>query len=252
MADAQGRLVSGWRPPKGTGKHARATRAAGLVQSVHRRQADLDAHALEVPEPPQAFALPELPRASGVLVRADEVMLSGRLDTPVTLRVESGGRLLLTGANGAGKSTLLALVAGELAPTSGRVRSAGALRVGWLRQESDLPLDRTAQDLWADADAAVSLGSLGLLRREQLGKRVGELSIGQQRRLDLALVLARRPHLLLLDEPTNHLSFTLVDELTHGLEATQAAVVMSTHDRQLLRDVAHWARLDLVPARPME
>ena len=79
----------------------------------------------------------------------------------------------------------------------------------------------------------------------ETGKRVGELSLGQQRRLDLALVLSKRPNLLLLDEPTNHLSFTLVDELTIALGATQAAVVLSSHDRQLLRDVASWPQLQL-------
>lgn len=76
-------------------------------------------------------------------------------------------------------------------------------------------------------------------------KPVHSLSMGQQRRLDLALVLAQRPDVLLLDEPTNHLSIALVDELTEALGTTRAAVVLSTHDRQLLRDVAAWPRLEL-------
>ena len=79
----------------------------------------------------------------------------------------------------------------------------------------------------------------------QLELRVGELSMGQQRRLELALVLASRPHLLLLDEPTNHLSIRLVDDLTAALEATGAAVVLATHDRQLLREAQHWPALHL-------
>ena len=69
--------------------------------------------------------------------------------------------------------------------------------------------------------------------------------MGQQRRLELALVLASRPHVLLLDEPTNHLSTTLIDELTEALKATKAAVVVSSHDRQLLRDTADWSQLVL-------
>ena len=51
--------------------------------------------------------------------------------------------------------------------------------------------------------------------------------------------------MLILDEPTNHLSIALVDELTKGLEATDAAVVLSSHDRQLLRDIKQWPRIEL-------
>ena len=60
----------------------------------------------------------------------------------------------------------------------------------------------------------MTLSELGLLRTEQFGLRVGELSMGQQRRLELALVLARRPNVLLLDEPTNHLSLSWLEEPT--------------------------------------
>ena len=74
---------------------------------------------------------------------------------------------------------------------------------------------------------------------------VGRLSQGQQRRLHLALCLAERPDLLMLDEPTNHLSATLVDELTEALRATRSAVVVATHDRQMLRDLSDWPRLEL-------
>ncbi|QTV79439.1 AAA family ATPase [Microbacterium sp. NIBRBAC000506063] len=72
--------------------------------------------------------------------------------------------------------------------------------------------------------------------------------MGQQRRVDLALALAARPHLLLLDEPTNHLSIALVDELTEALDATEAVVVIATHDRQMRRDLAGWPELGLPAA----
>ncbi|MCG5442734.1 hypothetical protein NIE79_000521 [Micromonospora sp. NIE79] len=71
------------------------------------------------------------------------------------------------------------------------------------------------------------------------------------RPLDLALVLARRPTLILLDEPTNHLSSTLADGLTAAIRDTSAAVVVATHDRQLLRDLADWPLLRIgEPATP--
>lgn len=261
LSSAQNRLVSGWRPEKGTNKHGRATRAGGLVQSVHRRQEVLEAHAVTVPPPPQEFRFPELAARSGVdLITVAGVGVTGRLSEPVSFELACADRLLVTGPNGAGKSTLLAVAAGEIAPDTGSVRIPRGIRVGYLRQESSLPADRRAIDVYAahldallaagelGAQQAVGLAQLGLLRPRDAGKRVGELSMGQQRRLDLALVLAARPHVLLLDEPTNHLSIALVDELTEALGATAAAVIVSSHDRQLLRDIADWPAIQLESA----
>ena len=258
LTSAQNRLVSGWRPEKGTNKHGRATRAGGLVQSVHRRQEKLEAHAVTVPEPPQHFRFPELStRAGAVLLGVDRVSVADRMLHPVSFSLSHRGRLVVTGPNGAGKSTLLSIVAGELCPDEGSVRRAQKVRLGFLRQETSLPLERRASEVYAThVDAllaagtvrpteAVGLSQLGLLRARESSKRVGELSMGQQRRLDLALVLSSRPQLLLLDEPTNHLSIALVDELTEALGATEAAVLLSSHDRQLLRDVDDWPSLRL-------
>lgn len=253
LSSAQNRLVSGWRPEKGTNKHGRATRAGGLVQSVHRRQEQLEAHAVTVPEPPQVFRFPELATRTGaVLLSVEDVTVTGRLTRPAAFSLSHRGRLVVTGPNGAGKSTLLSVAAGDLRPDTGTVRRPQNVRLAFLRQESELPLDRRASEFYAaHVDAlvpsreAVGLSQLGLLRARESSKRIGELSMGQQRRLDLALVLATKPHVLLLDEPTNHLSIALVDELTDALNATQAAVVVSTHDRQLLRDVEGWPALQL-------
>ena len=258
LSAAQNRLISGWRPEKGTNKHGRATRAGGHVQNVHRRREALEAHPVTVPEPPQLFRFPDLPTRTGAaLLSVDNVSVAGRLATSVSFTLSHRGRLVVTGPNGAGKSTLLRVVSGELVQDTGTIQRPGSTRIGFLHQESALPLDRRASEVYAAHIGAlvsagvllqsevVSLSQLGLLRPRETGKRVGELSLGQQRRLDLALVLSKRPHLLLLDEPTNHLSFTLVDELTIALGATQAAVVLSSHDRQLLRDVASWPQLQL-------
>ncbi|WP_370948102.1 ABC-F family ATP-binding cassette domain-containing protein [Amycolatopsis sp. cg5] len=241
LSAAQNRLRDNWRPAKGHGRHTRATRAPGLVRAVHRRQEDLAAHVMAIPSPPARFAMPELPAHPGAtLLRANGISVPGRLAGPVDLALDSGDRLVVTGPNGAGKSTLLAVLAGVLEPGTGTVSRARPARIGLLGQESALPGDRTAAELYAGAEG---LGQLGLLARHDLHRPIGELSIGARRRLDLALVLAARPHVLLLDEPTNHLSATLVDELTAALAATPAAVVIATHDRQLLRDTRNWSRL---------
>ncbi|WP_037824335.1 ABC-F family ATP-binding cassette domain-containing protein [Streptomyces sp. NRRL B-1347] len=259
VSKARDRLSTGWRPEKGTGKHQRQSRAPGVVQALKRQQDALEAHRIDVPEPPVALRWPDpgvRPRAPQL--RAHGVAVDGRLAGPVDLSVDGGDRLLVTGPNGAGKSTLLAVLGGALAPTDGAVRTARGARVVRVTQETagqDPAL--TAREAYAlhvgrlvaggalrDAEA-VPLGALGLLDSEALRTPVGRMSQGQRRRLDLALALAGRPGLILLDEPTNHLSSALVDELTEAIRGTSAAVVVATHDRQLLRDLADWPRLEV-------
>ncbi len=158
-----------------------------------------------VPGPALAAASP-----AGFLLSLRKVRVPGRLALD-RLDVSAADRLLVTGANGAGKSTLLAVLAGGL-DAAGEVRRRAGLRVGLLAQDTvfDRP-DRTAREIYERAlgpgrAASVPLGSLGLLGPSDLGRRVGELSAGQRRRLALALLVADPPEVLLLDEPTNHLS----------------------------------------------
>jgi macrolide transport system ATP-binding/permease protein len=257
LSAAQNRLQGAWRPPKGTGKHQRATRAPSLVRAVHRRLEDLAAHDVSRPVAPVQFQMPDLPALPGVtLVGAVGVAVDGRLPTPVSLALGSGDRLLVTGPNGAGKSTLLSVLAGHLRPDHGAVTRASTARVGLVAQESPSADERTAGDVYENRlhelraaglrdDQLVPVRALGLLRSTELSRPVQALSMGQQRRLDLALALAGRPHLLLLDEPTNHLSIALVDELTGAFEATPAALVVVTHDRQMRQDLAHWPTVEL-------
>lgn len=196
LSAAQNRLISGWRPEKGHNKHGRATRAGGVVQSVRRRQEALDAHAITVPEPPLEFRFPELRARSGVaLLSIEDVGLAGRLHGPVSFELSQRGRLVVTGPNGAGKSTLLHIAAGELSPDRGTIHRSSGTRLGFLRQESELPHDQRASEVYHEhLDArlaagavreheAIGVSQLGLLRPRESSKRVGDLSFGQQRRL---------------------------------------------------------------------
>lgn len=246
-------------PENSTPEHQRQSRAPGVVHAPSRQHDALDAHRIDVPEPPPTLRWPSLSVRQGAPhLRAHGVAVEGRLAGPVDLALDGGDRLLVTGPNGAGKSTLLAILAGSLEPTSGYVQAAQGVRVARVTQEiAEQDPGLTAREVYTrhvgrlvargtlrDADA-VPLGSLGLLYSDALRTPVGRMSQGQQRRLDLALALAGRPGLILLDEPTNHLSSTLVDELTNAIRDTSAAIVVATHDRQLLRDLADWPRLEL-------
>ncbi|EOM75297.1 ABC-F family ATP-binding cassette domain-containing protein [Rhodococcus rhodnii] len=253
---SRSRLQDSWRPGKGTGKHQRATRADTSVRAVHRRVEALERHEVSAPEPPLRFTLPTTAVRGGVVLDAHGVTLSGRLDVPVDLTLTSGDHVLLTGPNGAGKSSLLAVLAGAAEPTSGVVATR-TRRIGWLRQESEFAESGTARAVYAahvarsvstgviDASEQLPVRTFGLLAEADLATDVAALSYGRRRRLALAMVLATRPHVLLLDEPSNHLSPALVGELTEALRETATAVVVATHDRAMLHDLADWRRVEL-------
>ncbi|MBO1414755.1 ABC-F family ATP-binding cassette domain-containing protein [Streptomyces sp. FH025] len=213
------------------------------VRNATRRLEELERTQLPEPPRPLRFAAGALaahaeegPRP---LVSLRDVRVPGRLALDA-LEVSAADRLLVTGGNGTGKSTLLAVLAGRLA-AEGTVRRRHRLTVGLLTQDTvfDRP-DRTVHDTYGLAlgparAEEVPLGSLGLLPEEDLGKPVGSLSVGQRRRLALALLLAHPPQLLLLDEPTNHLSPRLCDELEEALGTGPGAIVLASHDRWLRR-----------------
>ncbi|MDI5977482.1 ABC-F family ATP-binding cassette domain-containing protein [Amycolatopsis magusensis] len=168
----------------------------------------------------------------------DKLALSARgIDVPGRLHIgqldlATDDRLLITGGNGAGKSTLLDVLAGRLIPESGTVSRGSGIRIGFLEQDVVFPdLSRTPRQLAGDG----TLSELGLIARRDLDRPVGHLSVGQRRRVALALLLGEPPHVLLLDEPTNHISLTLAEELFAALGTAPGAVVIASHDRWLRR-----------------
>jgi macrolide transport system ATP-binding/permease protein len=196
----------------------------------------------QVPKPPDPLRFRSPVTNAGT--DAEEPLISLRaIDVPgrlslARLDLRPTEHLLVSGPNGAGKSTLLAVLAGELTPT-GLVRRRADLTVGFLTQDSVFPHpDRTAREtydltLGPDLAESVPLATLGLLTPADLGQRVDHLSVGQRRRLALALLIAQPPELLLLDEPTNHLSPTLADELEDAFSTGPGTTVLTTHDRWL-------------------
>jgi macrolide transport system ATP-binding/permease protein len=214
------------------------------VRNTTRRLEELERRRVPAPPRPLSFAPDALTAllADEVLVSLRQVEVPGRLNLG-HLDVQDGTRLLVTGPNGAGKSTLLLVLAGQL-PATG-VRRRPGLRIGLLTQDTEFanprltPRGTYGRVLGAERVQQVPLESLGLLHKRDLGKPVGALSVGQQRRLALALLVADPPHLLLLDEPTNHLSPTLCDELEDALGPGPGAIVLASHDRWLRRRWQH-------------
>ncbi|MFE4629073.1 ABC-F family ATP-binding cassette domain-containing protein [Streptomyces mirabilis] len=213
------------------------------VRNATRRLEELERTQLAEPPRPLRFAAGDLAaraeEGSRPLVSLHGVRVPGRLALD-GLEVSATDRLLITGGNGAGKSTLLAVLAGRL-PAEGEVHRRRRLTVGLLTQDTVFVRpgrtvrDTYEQSLGAQRAEKVPLGSLGLMHETDLDKPVGQLSVGQRRRLALALLVARPPQLLLLDEPTNHLAPTLCDELEAALGPGPGAIVVASHDRWLRR-----------------
>ena len=167
----------------------------------------------------------------------------------VSLGLDEGDRIGVVGKNGDGKSTLLSLLAGIIEPDEGRVIRTRGVRVGVLGQADALSDDDTVEHAvvgdipeyeWA-GDARVRDIISGLAADIPWQGRVGDLSGGQRRRVDLARLLIGDWDVLMLDEPTNHLDMRAITWLAHHLKARwkhgTGALLVVTHDRWFLDEV---------------
>ena len=168
----------------------------------------------------------------------------------VTWRLAPGERVGVVGVNGAGKTTLLRLLEGVQEPDEGRVVRGATVRVAALSQsthELDALADKRVVEAVAmvgehvrvggkDLTAAQLVERLGFTRR-RAWTRVGEISGGERRRLQLLRLLMTEPNVLLLDEPTNDLDTDTLAAVEDILDSFPGTLVVVSHDRYLLERV---------------
>lgn len=173
----------------------------------------------------------------------------GYSETPLlhnaNVQVTPDTRLGLLGMNGAGKSTLIKALVGELGVLTGKYRVSDTLKLGYFNQHQMDILDAKATPIemlrrlagkTSDAMLRSFLGSFDF-RGERIDTPSELFSGGERARLTLALIVWQRPNVLVLDEPTNHLDLQMRQALTIALQGFKGAVVLVSHDRELIANV---------------
>ena len=164
----------------------------------------------------------------------------------MSLRIDMDDRIALLGANGNGKSTLAKLIAGRMDAMNGTVRRGPKLRVGYFAQhqeeeliEHETPIDHMQRAL-PNATIQQVRGQLARfgLDADRANNRISACSGGEKARLLLALATRDAPQLLILDEPTNHLDIDAKDAMVRALGEFSGAVVLITHDPNLVELIA--------------
>jgi ATP-binding cassette subfamily F protein 3 len=175
----------------------------------------------------------------GRIEAGDRVLLD---DAEVWL--ERGEHVCLVGANGSGKTTLVETLAERRELAGGKLRRGHNVSLGYLSQHAELAGGEQTTVLahaqrstgLSEAKTRALLGRF-LFSGDEVGKRLGELSGGEARRLSLALLTNSDANLLILDEPTNHLDLESREALEDALTSFGGTVLLISHDRALLEAV---------------
>ena len=185
-------------------------------------------------------------RLEGALVKRGDWHLG-----PIDLELRWGDRLGILGRNGTGKTTLLSMILGTL-PLDEGVRWIGPRVVfgelGQARRRFDA--NEALEVSFLSASGLKTQEARSLLAKFGLGageveRTFGTLSPGERTRAELALLMSRETNCLVLDEPTNHLDLPAIEQLEVALAGWEGTLLLVTHDRRLLEDVALTATIEI-------
>ncbi|OGQ26444.1 MAG: ABC transporter ATP-binding protein [Deltaproteobacteria bacterium RIFCSPLOWO2_02_FULL_50_16] len=196
------------------------------------------------------FSFHYAPFAAKVLMEVQDLSFHFEPKNPLisdfNLTIGSKDRIAVIGKNGKGKSTLLNLMAHELTPQRGDIRSHTNMNLGYFGQTNinRLNLEKTVEEEISQSNpdlnrtAVRTICGIMMFGGERAEKKISVLSGGERSRVLLGKILAAPTNLLLLDEPTNHLDMQSIESLVESLQDFNGAVVIVTHSEMILREVA--------------
>jgi ATP-binding cassette subfamily F protein 3 len=162
----------------------------------------------------------------------------------VDLDITSGERVAIVGPNGSGKTSLLRDIVAKGEWDNELIRIGPSIRTGYAAQQQEvLDGDRTIlEEMMASPPESNETVAFALLRnflftRDDLRKRVSDLSGGERNRLQLAALMKLKPNFLILDEPTNHLDIPAREAVEDALADYESSILVVSHDRYFLDKV---------------
>jgi len=223
----------------------KARQAQSRIKQLERMQQLAPAHV----DTPFTFSFREPTKMSSPLLSLDAATIGYGdkiIAEKIRLQITPSSRIGLLGMNGAGKSTLIKTLVGDLPLLAGERKASELLNIGYFAQHQMDALDANASPMLqlariadkqiSEASLRAFLGGFGF-SGERMDTPCESFSGGERARLALALIVWQRPNVLILDEPTNHLDLDMRHALSMALQDFEGAVVLVSHERQLIASV---------------
>ena len=220
-----------------------ATRNMAMSRQKKLDKMDLIQLAAEKPKPEFHFKAGRTPvkyifETKDLVIGYDEP-----LSKPLTISMERGHKIALTGANGIGKTTLLKSILGLIPALSGSCELGDNLQIGYFEQEVKGDNKTTCIDeIWAEFpsytqyEVRSALAKCGLTTKH-IESQVRVLSGGEQAKVRLCKLVNKETNVLLLDEPTNHLDVDAKEALKQSLLEYRGSILLICHEPEFYQDI---------------
>lgn len=219
----------------------------GMANSRQKMLDRMDRIEKPVNYPRPTFSFKEGRNSSKIVFKCDnmEIGYSYPLLPAISMTLERGQKIAVTGMNGVGKSTLLKTMLGLIEPLTGAVERGDNLLKAYFAQEEAMDDERTPlEELWdaypwlTNNEVRGRLASSGLTA-EHINNRMFNLSGGEQAKVRLCKLQVNDSNWLVLDEPTNHLDVAAKEELAVALKRYKGTLVIVCHEPEFYQDVVN-------------